>query len=371
MKKFLKQLNWKRLLLRTGIVLGVTVLMAVIALFSVLLIINYGPSKRAHKVFVKSVRETSAIGFLGDWFTTKEELAAIIAENSIEEIDEITDVSLIRIPTKAPDNPEGPKEREKVVVYLENGEEKVVTPASDGRVYDRLILDEDGIIITEVSGSTYFGHMMIVLDPSRVFVGVCQNVGNPNASGQKVSQIMERYGAVAATNAGGFDDPNGLGSGTIPLGFCYSEGKRVHNGGSGLLIGFDKNNILVVGNMSTAKADEIGIRDAVTFGPALIVNGNPANISGTSGGLNPRTAIGQREDGAVLLLCIDGRQANSLGATYADLIEIFIDFGAVNAANLDGGSSALMMYKGKDVSSRSNLISDRYLPTTILVRGLE
>ena len=371
MRDFLKHIKWKTLLARTGIVIGVTVLMAVFALFSVLLIINYGPSRRAHKVFVKSVRETSAIGFLGDWFTTKEELASIIAENSIEEITDITDANLIHIPTKAPDVSEAPREPQRIVEYLENGEQKVVTRASDGHIYDNLVLDEDGIIICEVSGSTYFGHMMIIADPSRVFVGVCKNVGNPNAGGQKVSQIMERYGAVAATNAGGFEDPNGQGTGTIPLGFCYSEGRRVHDGGAGLLIGFDKNNVLVVGNMTTAKADEIGIRDAVTFGPALIVNGNPANISGTSGGLNPRTAIGQREDGAVLLLCIDGRQANSLGATYADLIEIFIDFGAVNAANLDGGSSALMMYKGKDVSSRSNLISDRYLPTTILVRGLE
>ena len=89
MRDFLKHIKWKTLLARTGIVIGVTVLMAVFALFSVLLIINYGPSRRAHKVFVKSVRETSAIGFLGDWFTTKEELASIIAENSIEEITDI------------------------------------------------------------------------------------------------------------------------------------------------------------------------------------------------------------------------------------------------------------------------------------------
>jgi exopolysaccharide biosynthesis protein len=368
MKEFFKKINYKRLLARIGIVTGITVLFLLVALFTVLCIINYGPSKRAHKVFVKSVRETSAIGFLADWFTTKSELEQILKENTIEEIQDTTDTSLIHIPTKAPDQPEGPKEPEKIIQYLEDGEEKLVTRASDGHVYDRLVSDEDGIIICEVSGSTYFGHMMIVADPSRVFVGVCKNVGNPNGKGEKVSQIIERYGAVAGTNAGGFDDPGGLGTGTIPLGFCYSEGKRVKDGGADLLIGFDKNNVLVVGNMSTKRADEIGIRDAVTFGPALIVNGKPANISGTSGGLNPRTAIGQREDGAVLLLCIDGRQANSLGATYADLIEIFLDFGAVNAANLDGGSSALMMYKGKDVSSRSNLISDRFLPTTILVR---
>lgn len=362
------KLSVKTIVARVGIVIGFTVLFLVIALLSVLCIVNYGPSERAHKLFVKSVRETSAIGFLAEWFTTKDELERIIRENSIEEIEEITNVELIHIPTQTPAGPTTPPEPVKIIEYLENGEEKVVTKASDGHIYDHLVSDEDGIIICEVFGSTYRGHMMIILDPARVFVGVCKNVGNPNASGQKVSQIMERYGAIAATNAGGFEDPNGQGSGTVPLGFVYSEGERVYSGGPDLLIGFDKNNVLVVGQMSTSKADSLGIRDAVTFRPALIVNGQPAQISGTGGGLNPRTAIGQREDGAVLLLCIDGRQANSLGATYADLIEIFLDFGAINAANLDGGSSALMMYKGKDVSSRSNLISDRYLPTTILVR---
>ena len=58
MKEFFKKINYKRLLARIGIVTGITVLFLLIALFTVLCIINYGPSKRAHKVFVKSVRET-------------------------------------------------------------------------------------------------------------------------------------------------------------------------------------------------------------------------------------------------------------------------------------------------------------------------
>lgn len=371
MKKEEGRLGIRKILGRIAIIVGITVVFAVVAVYSVLLIVNYGPSERAHRVFVKSVRETSAIGFLADWFTTPEELARINEENLIGEFDEISDGTLIHIPTVTPTIQEGPREPEVIIEYLENGEEKVVTRASDGRTYENLVSDEDGIIIVKVSGTTYAGHMMIVQDPSRVFVGVCKNIGNPDAGGQKVSQIIARYNAVAGTNAGGFQDLNGQGTGTLPLGFCFSEGKAVYedpDNPSGVLIGFDKNNVLVVGNMSASRAKQLGIRDAVSFGPALIVNGKPAAISGSGSGLNPRTALGQREDGAVLLLCIDGRQASSLGASYVDLIEIFLDFGAVNAGNLDGGSSTLMMYKGKDVSSRSNLISDRYLPTTILVR---
>ena len=59
---------------------------------------------------------------------------------------------------------------------------------------------------------------------------------------------------------------------------------------------------------------------------------------------NPRTAVGQRKDGAVVFVCIDGRQAGSAGGTYKDVIDIMIEYGVVNACNMDGGSSSIMFY---------------------------
>ena len=106
----------------------------------------------------------------------------------------------------------------------------------------------------------------------------------------------------------------------------------------------------------------------MTFGPRLIVNGEPANVKGQSSGLNPRTAIGQRADGAVLLLVIDGRQASSLGATYADMINVLLEFDAVNAANLDGGSSSMMYYNGEYLNKGVMLTGSRKLPTAFIVR---
>ena len=100
------------------------------------------------------------------------------------------------------------------------------------------------------------------------------------------------------------------------------------------------------------------IRDAVTFQEEasdannhfvkLIINGEKRESNGLGSGANPRTAIGQKADGTVLLLVTDGRGASGhLGATASDLIEVMEKYGAVNAANLDGGSSSTMYYKDK------------------------
>ena len=92
-------------------------------------------------------------------------------------------------------------------------------------------------------------------------------------------------------------------------------------------------------------------------------------------GVNPRTAIGQRADGAVIFVCIDGRQASSLGGTYADIIDVMVEFGAVNACNLDGGSSTVMLYRDPEsgevsmVNSYSLLQEEpRRMPTFFMVR---
>ena len=375
----------KTIILRILAVLGSTLLVLVIGLYSVLCVINYGPSPKAHKLFVNSVRETSALKFLANWFTSEGELEQLIAENNISEIDDTTDVNLIHTdknkskvtpPANNPDITGGAAEITQGATDI-TGEAEPTSAVSEFDVnvndpdiseeFENVTLSENGITICEVSGSTYTGRVMIIDDPSRVKVGICNNFGNSDAHGMRVDQILKKYNAIAGTNAGGFYDPNGRGSGSVPEGFVFSEGKLMYDGGEDMLIGFDNNDVLHVGRMTSAKAKEKGIRDAITFGPALIVNGTPAKVSGVGGGLNPRTAIGQRADGKVLLMTIDGRQANSLGATFADMIKIFQNFGAVNAANLDGGSSTIMYYNGSVVSNPSNLINNRYVPTAIIV----
>ena len=92
---------------------------------------------------------------------------------------------------------------------------------------------------------------------------------------------------------------------------------------------------------SKFKKDDI--RDAVSFYPYLIINGEASKVTGNGGGGRaPRTAIAQRADGKVLFLVLDGDRNLGRGATYADEIRILQNYGAINAANLDGGTSTCM-----------------------------
>ena len=210
----------------------------------------------------------------------------------------------------------------------------------------------DGVRIEEVSGDTYNAYVMIVRDPSRVYLATSSPQFSMSIPGTRITEQIEKEGAIAAVNAGAFFD-NGTSSpsvGSVPEGLVISDSKVVWNSGAAPeegFVGFNQDNVLVVADKMTAKeAMNLGIRDGCCFGPVLIKNGGINNeVYNTNSGYNPRTAIGQRADGAVILLCIDGRQAGSLGGTYADIINIMVEYEAVNACNLDGGSSTVMLYR--------------------------
>ena len=176
--------------------------------------------------------------------------------------------------------------------------------------------------------------------------------------------------ALIAINGGGFEDPNFNSNGANPLGITISDGEVITDKvyrGTGGLIGFTEDDKLVVGKMTVKQAKEMKIRDAATFGPFLIVNGKPSEVLGNGGwGTAPRTAIGQRKDGIVLFLVIDGRTITRPGADMNDLIEIMQNYGAYNAANLDGGTSSVMAVNGElinDPVDGSGAHRTRYIAT--------
>ncbi len=225
------------------------------------------------------------------------------------------------------------------------------------------------IKITDISRNGFKGWMMEIPDPSWVRLGIPKNFGQ---HGAKLPIILNDYGAIAGINAGGFADNNGFGNGGTPVGMVIVDGEIIYNSTATYhnLIGFDENNVLVLGRYTTTEIKAMNIRDAVEFTPMLILNGEPASISGNGGwGYAPRTAIGQKKDGTVLFLIIDGRSATSVGATMKDLLEIMIEFGAYNAANLDGGSSTVLMHNDVVLNNPSGSDSDgmRFLPNAWLV----
>ena len=336
-----KRLTVGKIIGRVLIVFFTTLLLIIIALYMLMLVIAKGPSKSAKGKFVNTMNETSALKFIPKMYFTQEEIAEYVGSFRDNTTDEVTNADLVTIAPKTVGQP----------AVDENGK---IQPETE---------------LVDVSGSTFRGKLLKIKDPSRVYVGISGQYG-PEYEGKKVLDMVAEYGALAAINAGGFEDLNGVGNGGTPLGMVVSQGELRWGmmDTSYDIIGFDSNNILHVGTMTGQQAMDLGIRDAVCFGPVLIVNGKPVNEEkDLGGGFNPRSAIGQTSDGTVLLLVIDGRQANSLGATYDDIIDIMLKNGAVNAANLDGGSSSHMIYEGEIITVCSSLYGPRRMPTCWLV----
>jgi len=338
--------------------------------YSVMWILVHGPSPTARRLFVLSVKETSAAGFLADLYLSEDEIAEILKTS--EEVDGAEqDLSMITLPQNRPDiyipvqnvTGENGDETQGTARPAETvSEESTAPPSEKART--------DGIEIIDITGQTYNGKMLIISDPVRVFVGVPDSYGE-GSSGLTVASMIQKYDAVAGTNAGGFYDPNGQGTGGIPDGIVIYEGELLWGSlsSSYSIAGLDQNGILHVGRMSGQHALDIGVKYAASFGPALVVNGESAGGKyGLGGGLNPRTAIGQRSDGAILLLVINGRSIESLGATLDDLAAIMLEHGAVNATNLDGGSSSLMIMEGEYLTSSAYLFGERVVATAILVK---
>lgn len=325
----------RRIVSRFFICVGIVLFWLTVFLAGAIHIAFDGPSPAARGLLVTTLMETSAAKFIVRARFSEEEINEILNQNTVVVENVVTDTAMVVTPDESDSNS-----------------------------------DISAITLEDVSGATYKGKMMIINDPSRLYVA-SPAVFGLESGGLRVEEMVKRDNATAGVNGGAFEDENGVGNGGTPLGIVIQNGVLTYGSPEtySIVIGFDRDNKLIVGSMSGAQALEKNIRDAVSFpAPVLIANGQPASAIGTGGGLNPRTAIGQRADGAVLLLVIDGRQAHSIGATYKDIIDVMLNYGAVNAANLDGGSSTLMVYENRVQNVCASLYGSRKLPTAFLVR---
>ena len=247
------------------------------------------------------------------------------------------------------------------------GQENLVVGEKDkfGNVVFANDLEED-IVILEIKKSNFKGKLVLVDDPSRVFLGVTDYKGS---RGEFICDYLEKENAVVGVNASGFNDIGGVSLGGEVTGQCVSRGEYWGNYSSQYtLVGFDNKDRLVVGGI--ADWEEYNIRDGFQYKPTLILNGKKVVEDSAGWGLQPRTVIGQCKNGVVLMLVVDGRQVGySIGATMEDCADILLQYGAITAGACDGGSSSVIGYDGEVINKpcARDMPTGRYLPNAWLV----
>lgn len=337
---------------KTIIVILTTILAILITLIIMFTMICHGPSNKATELFATTFLETGQMKFIVSMFLSDEKIQEIVNNNSMSEMTAEVNANLIKIDNSKQNN------------------------------------SSKDIELVQVSGNTFSGKMLIIKDPSRVKLATTYPWGE---YGKELDQLVKNSNSIAGVNGGLYvSDSN---KGGKPLGLVVCNGEIQYNNPTGYaglhLIGFDTNNVLRIislEGMNSTQIEELvkkeKIRDAVVFQEEssdknnhfvkLVINGEARQMNGSGSGANPRTVIGQKADGTVLLLVTDGRGASGhLGATASDLINVMMEYGAVNAANLDGGSSSSMYYNDNYEMTSVTLYysnSSWKLPTAFVVK---
>ena len=299
------------------------------------LIIFHGPFNNVKKTIVDAAMTTLSHQWIAKMFLSDAQIKDIRGENSVE--------------------------------LVKQGKDKLIK-------FD--ILHDNTIERYNISnGIKFSGYVLIIKDPTRVKVGFSSKLGT---QGELTSQIAKDNSAIAAINAGGFSDSSSgkakyTGTGGTPTGLIMSNGVIKFNDIKDPDKKFDvtaitKQSQLLVGPHSLKELKSLGVTDAVSFGPALVVNGEATIKQGDGGwGIAPRTAIGQRSDGAIIFLAIDGRTTKSLGASLKDVQNIMLQYGAYDASNLDGGSSTTMYNDGSIINNPCDPLGERAVPSAFFV----
>ena len=282
----------------------------------------YGPIEDFKEWLITTAMPTMEHQKYCKWFYSEKEIERIMSKNYIVESGESTDESLI--------------DRKKVTKYKDEYERQILEHEKEQK-YKIIKLEVDGQV----------GYLAAIYDPTSIKVEVTQELGR---RGEYVTHMAQRNNALLAINGGGFYDPGGSSWGGTPTGITISNGKVITNNEYGIatetggVVGFTEDGTLMLLKVNTAReALNKGVMNAVSWGPFLIVNGVTSKVNGNGGwGPGARSAIGQRRDGVVLMLVIDSNASRTRGATMADLAEIMERYGAVNASNLDGGTSSVM-----------------------------
>ena len=292
--------------------------------------ILYGPITKPRYTLITTAMTTMSHQKYARWFFTEKYINKVLANNYIIEVGEDTDPDLI--------NMEG-----YIKTKFENEYERdIFEGVKEDTIYKKIY----------VKGSGYDGYIIAVFKPEKVTLAYSNKLGT---EGQRLDDMAKANDALVAMNGGGFFDPTWAGNGGIAHGTVIKGGKIISDyvdaqvGGG--FIGITYENKLILGRGTKQDAIKAGIRDAIEFGPFLIINGKASFAKGDGGwGVAPRSAIAQRADGIILFAVINGRDYKNLkpGIDLVQLTELLQNYGAVNAANLDGGTSSALVEKDED-----------------------
>ena len=291
-------------------------------------VVMYGPWDYMRNLYINTAMKTKDHKYFADIFYSKKTIDKVMSNNYFIEIKEDLVLDDIIIDT-------APKDK-----YDDKYDEEILT--RDGNNNDYKIIN--------VKVGLSKGYLIAIYDPKKVSLIRAKNF-NIGRYGEQVTTMCKRYNALVCINGGGFVDNTGTGS-DIPLGYVIDDGEIVWpstgwDNKRGNLIGLNSDGkLLLLSNSTGNEALDAGMIDGLEFGPFLIVNGKPLEIVGDPWGKSPRVAIGQRKDGVVLFLVIDGENYID-GASLKDVIEVLTRYKAYNAANLDGGHSTSLSINGK------------------------
>lgn len=321
--------------------MGIILTLATVGIF-----VMYGPFSYFRDLWVSTAMTTFSHQWLATMLYDEKTIKSIMAHNIVREPTQNTDPKQVKVDSSVKDNatelPTSPEDGEHII---------------------------DGIGFTKLKGLTYNGWLVKIYDPSRLYLSTSQTYGK---SGELISHMAKRLDAYIGINAGAFIDQGGHGDGGTADGTFIANGQQLNFGAKGAthnVIGIDKQGRLLLGRYTQSQISTLNLRDAVEFKPFLIVNGVPTEMEGNGGyGIQPRTAIGQTQQGTVIFIIIDGRSAVSQGASVKELQTIMRKNNAYNAANLDGGSSSVLVVNGKLINHPSSPDGERYLPNGFFVR---
>ncbi len=336
---------WYRVLLCAFTLL----LSALAVLYGTGAIICYGPSPMARDIFVLSMLNSDYSAFIPYIYLPESKILDITEANRVFETDARVDSAMIKI--------------------ARNDAEM----SADAYVF-----------VNEIKEQLFSGAMMVIPNPAWLSFGSVINQEGKISGGEKLDDMIARYGGVGGV--GLISDPGDKKNMSAPdndASGVFIRGGELIYGARELersICGFDGKGKFITGKMTAEEALKAGIRDGLDCSNVLLVNGKASLTSGVPGGLGARTAIGQKSDGSVLILVTNGlygwrpwgkgfKFSECLGAGIQDVMDIMLEYGAVNAALLGWAAPGAMVMNGARVDKNRALTREEIFSVSAIIKA--